>query len=244
MPGKSACSGCGREQYCNSSCQKADWKIHKSMCPILKKLSNKLQPYREVKRLINNIFMDSKNGSKIKIIEHLLSFAFHQFGKGVTGRHYRERGDGERISNLEVEIDILHKRIKKLGNIYQRNNSLSTIVQDDMFYPYLEQSLSILNPWMISLDSDPINDIDNLSKEQINTLLRELYFTEQNTAVIALDRMQLDLAEKHLQLCLAYSRRYGLKGEKKTTMIFTFFESYCNLRERQSDLSDAVTFTT
>jgi hypothetical protein len=61
-PAKSSCSVRGREQYCSSSCQKFDWKIHKSMCPILKKFPNKLQPYREVTRLIFKI-QSSKKGN-------------------------------------------------------------------------------------------------------------------------------------------------------------------------------------
>jgi hypothetical protein len=48
--------------------------IGRLMCPILKKLSNKLQPYREVKRLIIEI-VESKKGKDIRVLEHLLSFA-------------------------------------------------------------------------------------------------------------------------------------------------------------------------
>jgi tetratricopeptide (TPR) repeat protein len=212
------------------------------MCPTLKKLSNRLQPYRDVKRLINEILMDSKNGSKTRTVEHLLSFAGHQFGKGVTGKHYRERGDGERISNWEVEIEILHQIIRPLCDIYQQDNSLSTIIQNDMKFPNLEQSLSLLNPWVIHLDSDPSNGINDLSKEQIDTLLYELYFTEQNMAAIATDRRQFDLAEEHCQRCLAYSRRYGSEGERKITITFIALRNYCYLRGRQHNCSDAVTF--
>jgi hypothetical protein len=186
--------------------------------------------------------MDSKNGSKIRIVEHLLSFAVHQSGEGVTGKHYRERRDGERISSWEVETEILHRIIRTLNNIYQRDNSLSSLVLDDMAYPYLEQSLSLLNPWMINLDSDPSDGIDNLSKEQIDSLLYKLFLTEQNMAAIATNGRQFDLAEKHLQRCLAYSRRYGLEGENNITMIYTALRTYCILWEEQGNLSDAVIF--
>jgi hypothetical protein len=130
--------------------------------------------------------MDSKNGSKIRIVEHLLSYAVHQFGKVVTAKHYRARGDGERISNREVEVEILCKIIRTLHNIMSNslNNSLSTIVRDDMKFPYLEQSLSLLNPWVINLDSDPSNDIANLTIEQIDTLLYELFYTEHDLVTI------------------------------------------------------------
>jgi hypothetical protein len=71
-PAQSSCSVCGREQYCSTYCQKLDWNIHKSMWPILKKLTNKLQPYREVTQVIFEI-ENSKKGKDVRILEHLLS---------------------------------------------------------------------------------------------------------------------------------------------------------------------------
>jgi hypothetical protein len=71
-----------------------------------------------VTRLIIEI-LESKKGNDCRVLEHLLSFAKHQFGKGVTGKHYREREDGERISNREVEIDFLYKIIRRLFDLYK-----------------------------------------------------------------------------------------------------------------------------
>jgi hypothetical protein len=68
------------------------------MCPILKRLTKILMPYCEVAQVIDEV-LKSKKGNDCKIVEHLVSFAEHQFGKGVPGKHYREREDGERISN-------------------------------------------------------------------------------------------------------------------------------------------------
>jgi hypothetical protein len=97
----------------------------------------------------------SKKGYKdIRIFEHLLSFAEYQFGNGVAGKHYREREDGDRISNFVVEIEILNQIITTLVDLYYRNESLSTIDRDNIAFPYLERSLSILNPWVINLDPD------------------------------------------------------------------------------------------
>jgi hypothetical protein len=95
---KSSCSGCGREQYCGSACQKLDWKKHKSMCPILKKLSNTLQPYDDVVKVVLEI-LTSKEENNIRILEHFLSYADFQFGKPISGKDYRERADGQCISN-------------------------------------------------------------------------------------------------------------------------------------------------
>jgi hypothetical protein len=71
--GKSSCSGCGIEQYCGSACQKQDWKIHKPMCPILKKLSNTLQPYDEVVEVVKET-LASKKGDNMRTLEHLLQY--------------------------------------------------------------------------------------------------------------------------------------------------------------------------
>jgi hypothetical protein len=162
---RSSYSRCVREQNCGSRCQKSNWKAHSSMCPILKKLTRKLQPYREVARLIDDV-LESKRGNDCRVLEHSLSFAEHQFGKGVTGKYYREREDGTRISNWIVDLEILHKVIQTFASLHGQNNLLSTIVQDDMSFPYLERLLSLLNPWMINVDLDAREGINNLSEDQ------------------------------------------------------------------------------
>jgi hypothetical protein len=143
------------------------------MCPILKKLTRKLQPYQEVVELIKEI-LNSPKGNVCRVLEHLLSFAEHQFGKGVPGKHCRETEDGERISNW-IEDIILHAIIQSFSNLYSRDNSLSTIVQDDMRFPYLERSLSLLNPWVINLDSDASSGTDSLNEVEMNYLVKQLY---------------------------------------------------------------------
>jgi tetratricopeptide (TPR) repeat protein len=61
-------------------------------------------------------------------------------------------------------------------------------------------------------------------------------------AIVTMNRRQFNLTEGHCQRSLAYSRRYGLEGEEKITMIFTALSTYCTLRERQGNYSDAVIF--
>jgi hypothetical protein len=212
------------------------------MCSTLKKLTNKLQPYFNVSLLIIEILV-SKKGNDTRVLEHLLSFADHQFGKEVTGKHYRERGVGGRISNFEVDIEISNNIIKMLVNLYLQNDSLCNLDRDDMILPYLKRSLSLLNPWVTNLHLDVREGNSILSEEQENTLLKELYFAEQGMAAIAMNRRQIDLAEGLCQRCLAYTRRYGLEGEKKTTMIFTALQYCCNLRQLQGNLLDALTFS-
>jgi len=67
MVARSSCSGCGREHYCGSDCQKLDWKKHKLMCPILKKLSSKLESYDKVVQVINEV-LESKKGDDVRIL--------------------------------------------------------------------------------------------------------------------------------------------------------------------------------
>jgi hypothetical protein len=213
------------------------------MCSILKKLTRKLQPHREVALVIDDV-LKSKKGNNCRIVEHLLSFAEHQFGKGVRGKRYREREDGERISNWKAEIFFLHRINQTLSKIHGRDNLLSTIIRDDVRFPYLEQSLSPLNPWMINLDSDASDRIYSLNEDHLSYLVKHLCLTEQNMAIIAMNRRQFDLAEGHCQQCLVYSRRYGLEVEEKITKIFVALNIYCSLQERQGYYSGALSSAT
>jgi hypothetical protein len=207
----------------------------------IKETYQQIQPYREVTRLIDEIG-NSKKEKDVRILGHLLSYAEYQFGKGVPGKHYREREDGERISNWEVEIIILKRIITTLAGLYGGNGSLSIIDRDNMAFPYLERMLSILNSWVINLDSDSSSGVDSLSKDQIDALLDKLIYTEQSMVIVTENRRQFNATEGHCKRCLVYSRRYGLEGDKKITMIFTALVSYCVLRQQQGNLSDELTF--
>jgi hypothetical protein len=84
-----------------------------------------------------------------------------------------------------------------LADLYGQNITLSTIICDDMTFLFFEQSLRLLNPWVIKMDIDASKGNDSLSEERKNKLLKELQRTEQNMAVTALHRRQFDLAEGH-----------------------------------------------
>jgi hypothetical protein len=138
----------------------------------IKEAQKQIQPYREVTRLIGEILVSTK-GNNIRILEHLLSFAEYQFGKKVIGKHYRERGDGDRISNWTVEIGILYYIISTVADFYSQNTTISSIICYDMSFPYLERLLSLLHPWVINLDIDASNGNDSLSEEQKIELLKK-----------------------------------------------------------------------
>jgi hypothetical protein len=181
------------------------------MCPILKQFSSQLQPFHEVIRIKDGV-LTSKKGKDCRVLEHLLSYLEYQFGEKVAGIDYRERGNGERINNWKVEVEILRALSNCLSNLYLENSSLSTISRYKMSFPLLKRSLSLLNPWLIHLDLDASNRMDT----RINCILEKLFVTKHNMAALTINIDQLDIAEGHCQQCLAYSRRYGLEGEKKS----------------------------
>jgi hypothetical protein len=203
------------------------------MCPTLKKLSKIQQPFREVLQIVDGI-RESDKGYQIRILEHLLSYAEYQFGRDVRGVGYLVRGDGERFSSWNAEIAILHNINLRLMNIYHDNHSLSSKIRDDMMLPYLERSLSILNPWLVRINS--------LNEEQKEILFQQLTSIEENLAVIATNRNQLDLAEVHCQRCLAYSKRLKGKEKRNIDLKFDALKIYCTLRDRQEDSSGALSF--
>jgi hypothetical protein len=120
--------------------------------------------------------------------------------------------------------------------------SLGTITRNDMRFPYLERSLSLLKLWVLHLDSYASNGIDTIDKNPINYLVEQLFYTELNMTVITMHRRQFVLAEGHCQRCLPYSRRYGLEGEKKVTMIFEALKICCSFQIYQDNYSDALSF--
>jgi hypothetical protein len=136
----------------------------------LKKLPNKLQSYNEAVQTIDEILASSK-GNNVRVLEHLLSYADYQFGQHVAGSEYRERSDGQRIHNWNVDINILFEISTKILDIYIMNPLLSAIIRENKMFPHLDRSLHILCPWMVTIDSDATNQSNGLSFEQTNELL-------------------------------------------------------------------------
>jgi hypothetical protein len=207
----------------------------------LKKLPNKLQSYNEAVQIIDEILTSSK-GKNARILVHLLSYADYQFGEHIAGSKYRERSDGQRISNWDVDINILNNISRRITDIYAANPSLSGMIRNDKMYPHLERSLHILSPWMVTIDSDATNQFNSLSFGQTNYLLEISSTTEGNIAMVAMNRNQFDVAEGHCHRRLAYSRKLGVEGEDKTTSIFKALRTYVTLRQYQGEYPGAVSF--
>jgi hypothetical protein len=218
-----------------------DWKAHKSICAILKKLPNKLESHNEAARVIKEILASNK-GNDVRVLEHLLSYADNQFGQQVEGRDYRERTDGQRVAvaNWDDDINILLKISTRMSNFYVENLSYSPIIRHNKMFPHLERLLKILKPWMVIMDSDANNQSNSLNLGQIDHLLELSCHTERGMALVTMNRNQFDVAEGHCHHCLANARRLGVEGEDKVTSIFEALDTYSNLRQRQGDLSGAV----
>jgi hypothetical protein len=213
---KSFCSRCGREQYCGCACQKQDWKIHKSMCPIVKNFSNTLRPYDEVVQVIKEI-LASKKGDDIRIFEHLLLYADYQFGKPIIGKIIvRGRMVNESLI-ADVDIGILLIISNTMVDVFTTTSSLSNIIRDKEMLPHIERSIHILSPWMDTIDSDASHQSNSLNSEMTDYLLKIFVSLERNLANLATNRRQFDLAERYTHRCLVNSRRFQTEGEEKTT---------------------------
>jgi hypothetical protein len=109
-------------------------------------------------------------------------------------------------------------------------------------FPHLQRSLENLKPWLDRSDSYTGNRNHNDHLDNENFLLMELFSIEQHMAVVTIRRRDFETAEGHCQRCLTYSERLRSEGEVKTTFMFTALRTYCSLRDRQCNYSDALTF--
>jgi hypothetical protein len=232
--GVNRCSNCLREPYCSGECQKIDWKSHKLICKVLKKLSNNLLPYCEAVGEVIRVIGDTPkatNINKVRILKHLLSYAENQFGHRVPEEAYRERETFERIDNYTVEINMFIMILDGLVTWTLADKSLSVLQHNDMTLPYHEKILHLLKPWLACLDVDTANQADRLDEYQIRRILELLSDTERYMARIHTARTQFDLAESHCERALSYARRYEGEGAKKTFLLCRAFRTYSDMRK-------------
>lgn len=246
-PATNRCSICIIEPYCGSECQKVDWKEHKKICKILKRLSNDLQPYHEAVEIIQEILAASDN---IRVMDHLLSYAQLQFGDRIPGKVYRQKGNSERIDNFAVEIHILIQIYSSSINIYAADTSLGLICRDNLQLPLVVKILEILKPWSSCLDLDTTAQIDGLKGKNIDYfsmvsnsdyILQLLMNYEDHAAIIYMHRNRLDISENHCQQAITYARQYNEEGETKTSWLLKTLSTYSLLHSMRQDFAGAVT---
>eukprot|EP00596_Hydrurales_sp_CCMP1899_P004101 CAMPEP_0119037562 /NCGR_PEP_ID=MMETSP1177-20130426/5992_1 /TAXON_ID=2985 /ORGANISM="Ochromonas sp, Strain CCMP1899" /LENGTH=464 /DNA_ID=CAMNT_0006999011 /DNA_START=34 /DNA_END=1428 /DNA_ORIENTATION=+ len=234
--GRSGCSNCLREGYCSGDCQKLDWKVHKKICKTLKKLSNQIQPFRDAGRVITEILLGLE-GQNSRILVHLLSFAELQFGERTPGKDYREKGK-DRIDNWIVEIDILYRICYSLVEIYDNDQSMSVLIQNNSMNPYVQKMIDLIKPW----SSDDTSRIERMSTVQTNCILELSSRTDGKMASIHTARGEFSSAENLCKQALSSAKKYKPDGETKSLMLYNAFRMYCDIRIRQDDYSDASTF--
>jgi hypothetical protein len=208
----------------------------------LKKLSYQLQPYHEVVAIIKEILIEipAENHLGVRVLLHLLSYAKHQFGDRISDKDYRERQNGERIQNLEVEIKNFIPIYSDLAFLYGKDKSLNMAARDDLVFPIFEKVLDLLRPWSIYLDSaDPI---DNLSKRQINNIWLLSIQSEQNIAMIYQNRNEVNEAENHCQRALTCARLYEGEEEDKIDFLCGTLKQFSMLHLNLKDFAKALPF--
>jgi hypothetical protein len=211
----------------------------------LKKLSHQLQPYREVSRLIQEIICDDKSIKRElfgRVITHLILHAEHQFGDRVLGKDYRERENGERINNYEVEIEQLIRMYITLTDYYSQDKSLGYLRSGNLRFPLNEKVLDLLRPWCADLDSNSTGRINSITKDQINKILFLSAAVENNTALIYMHRSQFNLAKAHCERGLSSARRFEGTDEVKTDRLCAALETFCNLRRNERNYAEALTY--
>mmetsp|Transcript_26520 Transcript_26520/g.25381 ORF Transcript_26520/g.25381 Transcript_26520/m.25381 type:complete len:470 (+) Transcript_26520:206-1615(+) len=238
-PARSQCSVCLKEWYCSSECQGVDWKEHRKICKILKRLSNQLQPYNQVAQIIKEILKAPRN---IRVLNYLLKYAEFQFGNRIPSKAYRQRENGERIDNWIVECNIMIPAYNCLMDTYEGDTSISWMDRNNIVLPYNEKILEILKPWSLYLDRDAANRVDSLSRLQIDIILVLSSHAERNQAIIFKQRNQFKISENHCQRALSYARRINEEGESKTTLLLKVLTSCYSIQSSQGNYSGALPF--
>jgi hypothetical protein len=216
--GINRCSICLREPYCSGECQKGDWKSHKLICKTLKKLSLQLQLYQEVARVIEEISEErpEKLQLDIRVLGHLIFYAERQFGDRVSGKAYRERGNGERMDNWIVEIKFLIRIYSNLVDVCRTDISLGMIDRGSLRLRYYEKMLDLLRPWSSKLDSNPTRRIDSLDKDQMNFVLYLLSATECNIG----SNRETNLNCLRVTVNKPFLMQDYMRGQKKRKLIY------------------------
>eukprot|EP00596_Hydrurales_sp_CCMP1899_P008612 CAMPEP_0119036856 /NCGR_PEP_ID=MMETSP1177-20130426/4860_1 /TAXON_ID=2985 /ORGANISM="Ochromonas sp, Strain CCMP1899" /LENGTH=358 /DNA_ID=CAMNT_0006997321 /DNA_START=498 /DNA_END=1575 /DNA_ORIENTATION=- len=170
----------------------------------------------------------------IRVVEHLIQYAEHQYGDRIPERDYRKRQNGERIDNYTVEIEEIPPLYAILIKIYQKNELLSMRTRDSLCLPLYMKILDQINPWF--------RRIGSLNKDQINHLLYVLSQMECNVGMIYKDENKLSEAEPYCLRALSYARRYESTEEKKAQLLCKALKTFYDLRTLQERFDDGLIF--
>jgi hypothetical protein len=240
MVGVNRCSICLREPYCSCKCQKEDWKSHKCICKTLKKLSLKLQPYQEVKRVFDETIAARPEKLQLdrRVLVHLISYGEHQLGDRVPGKNCRERSNGDRMDNYQVEIALLGMTYNRLVNVNKDDQSLGEIGCGNLNLSLYERLHDLLSPWWVEQESGW-----TIKQGEINhPVLYLLSITEMGMASIHSIRDDFSMAEGYCKQALSHARLYKGTEEDCTQLVCQALSMYSDLRIRQGSYDDALLF--
>eukprot|EP00596_Hydrurales_sp_CCMP1899_P006824 CAMPEP_0119035792 /NCGR_PEP_ID=MMETSP1177-20130426/3018_1 /TAXON_ID=2985 /ORGANISM="Ochromonas sp, Strain CCMP1899" /LENGTH=395 /DNA_ID=CAMNT_0006994563 /DNA_START=262 /DNA_END=1449 /DNA_ORIENTATION=+ len=167
-----------------------------------------------------------------RLLVHLICYAEHQFGDRVVGKSYRKRGEGERMENWIVEIDVIILIYLDLINLYVDDQGLGLFNRANLNFPYFQKMLRILRPWTACLDS-----LDRKQKSIIVTLSSH---AERRVGSIYVNRNEFHLGEIHCQRAITYARQHEGEEEEKTDILYSAFRTCYDLRMAQRKHNDAL----
>lgn len=159
-----------------------------------------------------------------------MAWSDYQFGDRIPGKNYRERSNGDRVNNWNVEIDTIFSMTMRLFKINVANPKLAS--------PCLDRSVLLLQPWLNSLDSNLKSNV--MDKNQIDRLLSELVETERFQCAMAQSRNDYSAALIHCEHGLVYAKRFRLEGELKVIAIFTALSTFIEIKMGLGHYSEAV----
>jgi tetratricopeptide (TPR) repeat protein len=177
----------------------------------------------------------------MRVLNHLLCYAKLQFEGRDPEIAYRQRTNGERIHNFQVEISFIIPIYEKMIDATFDDTSLNETDRETTLRLYYEKILEILKPWSLCLDSDA-KRVDGLSIDQIHEILDLLSDTERRLAAFYTNIDKYEAAGNHHERALFYARRYVVEGELKTTLLFEALKGYSTQRIRQNDLAGALIY--
>lgn len=233
------CSACLNEGYCDSACQKIDWKIHKIMC-ISMKNTDKLKSFKEVDatliKLKEQIELrkEGKDG-EIRLLEYSLLFAEYQYGDRIVGQLYRKREvNGIDKLNFHVDILTLLRLCIQLGASYI---AIATKIENKAAHEdaihkaiyYHEKSRSILEPWQKQVNSEKGERIDKIDEMGIDIVYNCMSEVEKGFGECYRYLDNNEKAGDYYDKAIAHAKR--IKGDRRTYLL-------CDMLLKKSHILD------
>lgn len=175
------------------------------------------------------------------VLEHALPFAEYQYGKSIFGMAYRERGNGDKIDNWDVVLNLWNIYFN-LGTRYHDKGSVRAdqCVQAERAF---SKSRKTLEPFRLHLAleiSEGVRVSKLLTEARCNTLMELLTNSEESLARIYLDMGKHERGERHGMLALEYARK--VKGDKKALKLYSALAACGSAVESLKRFSEACPF--